>query len=313
MKFTEPAFILSIAVALVAAVCCGFVPVTVAFAPAVIHRHIASTLLSSQLSAAASSTTDSKVAEFPPLSEDKIRKFLDSIPVYAVIDPSKEAIVLLAEKGNPNSLAYLSFSPTQISDVYAPLRAQQDASVTWEVTAFPLGLVWFDLLKNPGLDDGEWVVDSIDYRLLPDQQQLKEARNMMQQASKKGLKSEYFQKDFNEIPLFIDDFLRVQDRDGNPLVPIYLGLDDLLETCQRAVDASEGKYQASVNLSDLRKIINQMQQPSPTNFEQAVLIPPSGPVGKSKAEEEYEIPSIPTDEGFKSTEIDVPVINQWDD
>jgi hypothetical protein len=259
--------------------------------------------------------------EFPPLSEDTIRKFLDVIPVYAVVDPAKEAIVLLAEKGeSSNSLAYLSFSASQINELYAPiLRAQQQqqqASVmTWEITAFPLGLVWFDLLKNP-IDREAWVVDTVEYRLLASAQQLNEARNILQQqAAKNGVETDmYFQKGYNEIPLFIDDFLRVQpDQDGKSLIPIYFGLKDLLETCQRAVvDASQERYQAHVNLSDLRKIIQQMQEASPTNFEQAVLIPHSVPLEYSPSE--YQIPTIPSDAQSKSIEIvEVPVINQWDD
>jgi hypothetical protein len=262
--------------------------------------------------------------EFPPLSEDTIRKFLDAIPVYAVVDPAKEAIVLLADKGESfNSLAYLSFSASQINELYAPiLRAQQQqqqqqqASVTtWEITAFPLGLVWFDLLKNP-IDREAWVVDTVEYRLLASAQQLNEARNILQQqAAKNGVETDmYFQKGYNEIPLFIDDFLRVQpDQDGKSLIPIYFGLKDLLETCQRAVvDASQERYQAHVNLSDLRKIIQQMQEASPTNFEQAVLIPHSVPLEYSPSE--YQIPTIPSDAQSKSDEIvEVPVINQWDD
>jgi hypothetical protein len=276
-------------------------------------------------SSAADSTKPN--VEFPPLSEDKIRKFLDVIPVFAVVDPSKEAIVLLAEQGNANSLVYLSFSPNQINEVYAPLRRAQkqlqqqqeeEAGLsTWEITAFPLGLIWFDLLKNPiGRDYGEpWVVDNIEYRLLADVQQLKEARNVVQQQyARNGARTEdCFQKDYNEIPLFIDDFLRVQqDEDGKSLVPIYFGLEDLLETCQRA-DTSQGRYQANVNLSDLRQIIQQMQGVSRTNFDQAVLIPLSGPVDTSLPE--YEIPTIPTDveSNAEKIAVEIPVMNQWDD
>jgi Tic22-like family len=282
--------------------CCSS---TLAFAPPPItsqtHAESAITTLSA-----------TKATEYPPLSEAKIRQLLDTIPVYAVVDPSKEAMVLLSEKNNPHSLAYLSFSPTQINELYAPLRAQQtDKDNKWEITAFPLGLVWYDLLKNPDASSERFIENDIEYRLIPDPAQLKEARNLVQKAAKNGSKSQYFSKDYNEIPLFIDDYLRVQDPDGTPLVPIYLGLNDLLEMCQQAVDGSEGKYKASVNLSDLQTIISQMQQSSPTNFDQAILIPPSGPV--DKASNEYQIPSIPTVESKSLNEIEVPVLNQWDD
>ncbi|KAG7353874.1 Tic22-like family protein [Nitzschia inconspicua] len=301
--------------ALVAAIAVISCPSILAFAPASISRQSHFQSLSSSSSSSLSATASSATKEFPPLSEVQIRKLLDAIPVYAVVDPSKEAIVLLAEKENPNSLAYLSFSPNHINEVYAPIRAQQDESTTWEITAFPLGLVWFELLQNPdAVTNTQWVVNDIEYRLLPDPQQLKEARNLVQQTYKSGPKSQYFQKAYNEIPLFIDDYLRVQDADGNPLVPMYFGLNDLLETCQDAVNASEGKYKASVNLSDLWTVISQMQQSSPTNFGQAIFVPPtSGSITKESGDN-YEIPSIPTEmESSQSTEFEIPVINQWDD
>ena len=76
-----------------------------------------------------------------------------------------EAMVLLAEKDNPNSLAYLSFSPDQINELYAPLRAAAGDDAKWQVTAFPLGLVWYDLLENPPTASGpkQFVANGIEY------------------------------------------------------------------------------------------------------------------------------------------------------
>lgn len=333
--------------ATVAVSCCTSV---LAFAPSTIGRRsshsqdaaarITAPPSSSSLWAATPSAVSSSTTEYPPLSETKIRQLLDAIPVYAVIDPSQEAIVLLAEKDNLNSLAYLSFSPTHINEVYAPTRAaaaqQDDDSVKWEITSFPLGLVWYDLLQNPDAAmsaTNQWVVDQVEYRLLADPQQLREARNLVQQAYQKSSspsKAEYFGQDYNEIPLFIDDYLRVQDANGNSLVPMYFGLNDLLETCQQAntdtstaagSSNSKNNYQASVNLSDLRTVIGQMQQSSPTNFAQAIFIPPSLTTTTSTAaagkegnnDDEYQLPTIPTEVESRATKFELPVINQWDD
>jgi hypothetical protein len=222
---------------------------------------------------------------YPPLSEDETRKLLDTIPVYAVRDSSdetKDGIVLLKEKGNDNSLAYFFFSAEMANEVYAPLRAQNSEAI-WDVTAFPLGLIWYELLNNPVQTDSEeatpWIVNGIEYRLAAIPQEVEAAKTVIQQDASAAKLPERF------IPLFVNDSLRLQGTDGEARVPLYLSLQDLLRTCQQATEAdTESEFSAAVSLTDLCTIISQIQQPSTTNFRQAMFIPPSAPSAPSSSE-----------------------------
>jgi hypothetical protein len=221
---------------------------------------------------------DAPAVEYPALSEDEIQNLLDAIPIYGVTGAKKEGLVLLRERGNENELAYFFFSPDIANSVYAPLRANNIDGIGWDVTRFPLGFVWFELLKNPASPADDAVSDGIEYRLVPDSRELAGARSILQttqqmSGAKAGQVPDIFKKSYNEIPIFMDQFLRLEGDDGDK-VPMYFGLQDLIKTCQQAVDG-DGQYQASINIADLHSIVRQMQETSTVDFRQAAMIPPT--------------------------------------
>ena len=57
----------------------------------------------------------------------------------------------------------------------------------------------------------------------------------------------------------------------------YFGLPDLIATCQQAIDATSGEYQASINIASLHSLVQQMQSKSTVDFRQAIMVPPTMP------------------------------------
>jgi len=285
-----------------------------AFGPAVAdRRHVKqqqqqqrvapSVRLFSSSSSSSSSKSDAsdgqpEEEEYPALSEDEIRNLLDAVPVYAVTETNKAGIVLLKEEGNDNEIANFFFSPEIANQVYAPLR-QQDSD-SWDVTQFSLGMVWFDLFKNPpaaaaaggGSSPLPVQENGIEYRLFPDGRDLAEARNIVEQTARQTFASsagskipsilipDNFIAPWNEIPVFVDQFLRARAPDNNDddeeimMTPVYFGYPDIIATRQQAAEATSGEYQASINVADLRVLIGQMQSTSQVNFRQTIMIPP---------------------------------------
>lgn len=234
-------------------------------------------------------------ATYPPLPQDEIRKLLDTVPVYAVRDSSdetKDGLVLLKEKGNSNSLAYFFFSAEMANDVYRPLREQQEASgAIWDVTAFPLGLIWFDLLNNPVQNDSNatpWINNGIEYRLAAIPEEVEAAKSLIRQgASEDEDVATTFPENF--IPIFVINQLRLQGTEER--VPLYLSIQDLLQACQQAEVGKESGFDAAVNVADLCSLISQMQQHGHTDFRRAIFIPPSSP-SSSTIEQSQKKPRI---------------------
>lgn len=221
---------------------------------------------------------------FPPMSRDEVQAMLDTIPVYAVTDTTQEGLVLLKEKNNPNDIAYFFFSPDAANTVFSPLRKKQNESTVqqgeWSVSAYPLGLVWFDLINDP-----EEQNKGIEYRLLPEPDDLIGAQNLLREQQKQsGAKpnpklNELFRSPYNEIPIFVDQFLRVtapQGGDDGEKVPLYFGLKNLMETCNQAIKASSGEYQAAMSAIDMRDLIDEMtkEEGNPNDYRKAILVPP---------------------------------------
>jgi hypothetical protein len=219
------------------------------------------------LFAANSENTDEDAELFPGMSREELRELLDGVPVYAVTEPDKEGLVLLKEKDKENDIAYFFFSAETANTVFAPLRQKNEESAKWDVTQYPLGLVWFELFKNPE--------PGIEYRLVPDANNLGGARTLMEQQSKQlGVPlSDKFQKGYNEIPIFMDQRLRIQAADGEERFPMYMALQDLISTLQQA----SGEYEAALNVADLETLLEQMQAKSENDFRKSVVVPPSPP------------------------------------
>ena len=230
-------------------------------------------------SRSASMSTGIKPPEklFPPLSKEEIMNLLETVPVYAITETGEEqdqGLVLLKEQNNPNDLAYFFFSADTANEVFAPIRLKKP-DAAWAVTEYRLGIVWFELFKDPE--------PGIEYRFIPDGQNLGGARQLIEEQSKQlgAVTPDVFQMAYNQIPVFIDQFLRIQTRDGDEKFPLYLGIQDMITTCQQAAASStsstseEVLYEASINVADLDTLLTQMQSESESDFRKAVLIPPS--------------------------------------
>lgn len=207
----------------------------------------------------------------PPMSREEVESLLDSIPVYAVTEPNKEGLVLLKEKDNANEIAYFFFSPDTANALYAQFRGKNlDAS--WDVTQYPLGLVWFELLASSSGNEG------IDYRLVPEASDLTGARTVLEEQAKqmKSEASNMFQVGYNEIPVYMNQVLRIQAADGEEKFPMYLSYQDMLMALQQIEGATPKEYEAAINVVDLRALLDQMMgSKTPTDFRKTVLVPPS--------------------------------------
>ena len=275
---------------------------TLAFAPSLPEISLASRRRhDGQLFMSASS--QNKI--YPALSRDEVEAMLDTVPVYAVTEPKQQGLVLLKEKDNTNDIAYFFFSPETANSVFSSIRQTRqvnDEGNTWDISQYPLGLVWFELFKNPE--------PGIEYRLVPDSKELFGARNLIEQQQAQRpegtiLPEKAFETAHNEVPVFMDQFLRVQT-EKDEKVPMYFGLQDLVSTCQQASETSSKIYQAVVNVSDLETLVGQMQQESENDFRKAVFIPPS----LQKADPRNAIQSSLDDEDEFTTPT---ASNDWDD
>jgi hypothetical protein len=204
-------------------------------------------------------------AKHAALTRKEVESILDSVPVFAVTEPKKEGLVLLSEKGNENDVAYFFLSPDMANSVYAPLRKKKEGDVIWEIAQFSLGVVWFELFQNPR--------KGVEYRLVPDSQSLDGARRLLAPSPDK--EADVFKSAYNEIPLFVDQSLRVQGSNGEEKFPMYFSLQDLVETCQQAQQVVGGEYTPTINVADFCTVVEQMQLESENDFRSMVLIPPS--------------------------------------
>lgn len=243
----------------------------------------------------ATTSLSAATKNYPPMSRDEVQAMMDTVPVYAVTEPNQEGLVLVKEKNNPNDIAYFFFSPEAANTVFSPLKKkQQNAGGEWSVSAYPLGLVWFELINDP-----EQQGQGVEYRLLPDPEDLIGAQNLLREQQKQsGLSNpkinELFRSPFNDIPIFVDQFLRVTaqaptegegegDQKNLERVPLYIGLKDLMDTCNKAIQASSGEYKAAMSAIDLRDLIDEMtrKEGNANDYRKAVLVPPT-PGAKSE-------------------------------
>jgi hypothetical protein len=237
-------------------------------------------------------TTPKTKKLYPSMSRDEVQSMLDTVPVYAVTEPNQEGLVLLKEKNNPNDIAYFFFSPKAATTVFAPLKKEGE----WSVSAYPLGLVWFELIDNDP-EKSEDGTRGVEYRLLPEPDDLIGAQNLLrEQAKQQGTAAaksssssdvnELFRLPYNEVPIFVDQFLRVSTATSaeeaatdavEEKVPMYIGLKDLMETCNKAIKASSGEYQAAMSVISLKDLIDEMMNTNgnTNDYRKAILAPPS--------------------------------------
>ena len=109
-----------------------------------------------------------------------------------------------------------------------------------------------------------------------------------------------FQSDFNEIPLFMDQHIRLAvgsgEQEGDDgyveVFPIYFGWDDLVSTVQESMAAyanSGEEYEAAISVSDFKQVITQMAQECPVDFRNVAFIPATPkPLEKEEDDEEQE-------------------------
>ena len=272
------------------------------------HHSLATCLFES------SAPTESAATSYEALSQAEISAILDAVPVYAVT--SADGLVPLKEPGNDHEIAYFFFQAEMANAVYAPLKKEGSE---WTVKGFPLGVIWYDLLQNPAANNNNnnpTIVNGVEYRLVPDTRELQGARNILQQSNQT---TTLFASAYNEIPIFMDQFLRLSvNGQEDERAPLYLGLQDLIRTCQQAVDQSSGEYQAVITILDLHSLVAKMQQPSDSvNFREATLIPPT-----PRAMEKDELVSSSDENGSSAQatpptsmeEMDLPTAtNSWDD
>lgn len=207
------------------------------------------------LNAAAESNAED-TPSFPPLSQEEAQELLDNVPVYAVTEPDKGGLVLVREKGKDQEIAYFFFNPETANQVFAPLR-QKNPEASWDVTRYPLGLVWYELLHAK--DDGSSA--GVEYRLVPEGNDLMGARTILEQQAKQ-MGSEppaIFQASSNEIPVFVDQFLRLQGSDGVETFPMYLSYNDLIMTLKQSAASTLGdEFEAAITVVDLASLLQQM-------------------------------------------------------
>ncbi len=243
---------------------------------------------------------------YPPMSRDEVQAMLDTIPVYTVTEPNQEGLILLKEKGNSNDIAYFFFSPEAANTVFSPLRKKQQeqegSGADWSVSAYPLGLVWFELINDP-----EQKSQGVEYRLLPDPENLIGAQNLLREQQKQSKApgnekiNNLFKSPFNEIPIFVDQFLRVTTSESNgdtrEKVPMYISLKDLMNTCNQAIKASSGEYQAAMSAIDLRDLIDDMTKEggNANDYRRAILVPPTPENETDESDAQAATPASPKD------------------
>ena len=241
---------------------------------------------------------------YPALSNEEIEKFLSRITVYAITDSASGGVVLMSERsaadeeGNNKGIAYIFITKEAATATMKQLKGSSPGA-NWDVTALSLGAIWFELIsgdatvQTQSLESGETLDTSdehVEYRLVPDYRDLNGARDLLSQSpeAKEALeKSGAFSSAYGDVPVFMDLQIRMeqQNEDGNGTVemfPMYLALQDMVETCQQFLDEQSGTYEAAINVAQLKSLVEQMQQPSTVDYRKAVLIPPTPMPEKSK-------------------------------
>lgn len=255
-----------------------------------------------ELSAASASKSDEQSKKedqitYPALSNEEVEKFLSRIPVYAVTDSASGGVVLMSERSaagdagdTSKGIAYIFITKEAATATMKQLKGSSPGA-NWDVTGLSLGAIWYELISGDAtvhtqsVESGETLDTSdekVEYRLVPDYRDVNGARDLLSQSpeAKEALeKSGAFSSAYGDVPVFMDLQIRMEEQqnDGSTVekFPMYLALQDMVETCQQFLDAQSGTYEAAINVAQLKNLVEQMQQPGTVDFRKAVLIPPT--------------------------------------
>jgi hypothetical protein len=216
---------------------------------------------------------------FPPLGAKDIEEILDQVPVFAITSIQNDSILLVEEDSKNVANFFLS---KEFADTVA--SGHDD---TLRVDSYSLGKVYFQLFDP---DEASAIAEHIkvittndhdvEYRIIPDTREVDQAQSILSQMA--GV-DEAFSQGYDEIPLFMDQHLRLamgsEERgDYKEIFPIYFGWNDLAQTCQeyvRAFAEAGEVYDAAISVSELKQLVEQMKQPSPVDFRDVRLVPAS--------------------------------------
>jgi len=279
------------------------------------------TASSSALKLSSSSTTNSgSSSSYSAMTSDEIEAFLSKIPVYAITVSQQEkenggGLVMLSEPNNPNNIACFFLNPLHANSVYAPLR--EKSNIQWDVTAFTLGSIWMDLMKNEFAEDGSGtcVQDQVEYRIVPDPNELLEARNILKGTASEGV----FESSYNEIPVFFHDKLRLMGDSGDEkdaVLPMYFSLEDLKNAHDESSSGSAVEdiknYDSDVRIGELRTLVQQMQSESATDYRRVMLVPSWETAAKPPSSSGEKESKPKEDEGDGET-LNLPTTGDWSD
>lgn len=218
------------------------------------------------------------------MTRDEVQAMLDTVPVYTVTQAEvDDGLVLLKEANNPNEIAYFFFSPQAAEKVFTPLKEKTAQETNWIISAYPLGLVWLELINDPTQQS-----QGIEYRLLSEDDNIVGAKNLLRKQLEQSPGTntkidQLFNQPYNQIPIFVNQFLGItaksEDGETRDLVPMYVGLKDLLGACNQAALASKGDYEAAMSVIDLNDLVFEMTKKNgnPNDYRRCVLVPPTPP------------------------------------
>ena len=264
-------------------------------------------------SALASDSTGDKVM-YPAMSQDEVEDWLAHIPVFAVTDSKGAGVVLRPD--NDTSVFYFFMSPQMANATLSTLKGAND-DLDLQVSAFSMGKIWFKMLEEgggevklraPGSDDDGETAKGVEYRLVPDQRDLMGARMLLtmdpadgerlkagedfnvedaQKAVAKAMtESPKFKANFNEIPVFMIQQMRMQKQpaegetagvDPVTMLPMYFSLQNMVGTWQQFMaQAPDGvkDVEPAINLMALGELVELMQKESEIDFRNTLLVPP---------------------------------------
>jgi hypothetical protein len=210
---------------------------------------------------------------FPPLGAKEIEEILDQVPVFAITSIQNDSILLVEEDSKNVANFFLS---KEFADTIA--SGHDD---TLRVDSYSLGKVYFQFFDPDEVIEVITTNDQdVEYRIVPDTREVDQAQSILSQMA--GV-DEAFSKGYDEIPLFMDQHLRLangseESGDYKEIFPIYFGWNDLARTCQeyvRAFAEAGEVYDAAISVSELKQLVEQMKQPSPVDFRDVRLVPAS--------------------------------------
>eukprot|EP00980_Cylindrotheca_fusiformis_P017763 scaffold5605_cov128-Cylindrotheca_fusiformis.AAC.4 len=216
----------------------------------------------------------------PPLEAEDIEELLDHVPLYAITSIENDSILLMEEETKNVANFFLS---KELADTV--VSGHED---TIRVDSYSLGKVYFQLFDpDDSIEKDEDLITvvatndrDVEYRLVPDTREVDQAQALLSQRA--GV-NEAFSKGYDEVPLFMDQHLRLatgskENDDYREIFPIYFGWNDLAQTCQeyvRAFDDAGEAYDAAISVSELKQLVEQMKNPSPVDFRNVQFVPAS--------------------------------------